>query len=53
MNDLESAYLLVTTELVRRRAPALQRAALAWDAELDVPEIAEDCCAAGDYNDAA
>jgi hypothetical protein len=54
MNDPESAYRLITTELARRRAPGLRRAALAWDADLaDVPTLVEDCCTSGGYDDAA
>src|SRR5712691_12611001 len=53
MTDPESAYRLIAAELALRRAPALHRASLAWDAELDAQGIAEDCCASGDYDDAA
>jgi hypothetical protein len=53
MNDLESTYFLVSTELAQRRAPALRRAALAWDPQLaDAPSLVEDCCV-GDCDDAA
>ena len=53
MNDLESTYFLVSTELAQRRAAALQRAALAWDPELaDAPALVEDS-RVGDCNDAA
>lgn len=49
MNDVESTYFLVSTELARRQAPALQRAAIAWDPELaDLPALVEACCASGD-----
>ncbi len=34
MNGPESAFRLISTELAMRRASALKRAALAWDAEL-------------------
>jgi hypothetical protein len=53
MNDPESAFRLISTELAMRRALALKRAALAWDAEPDAQSIAEDCCVSGDYHDAA
>jgi len=53
VNDPESAYRLINSELVRRRAPELRRASLAWDAEPDAPAIAEDCGTSGDYGDAA
>ena len=54
MNDLEATYFLVSTELARRRAPAHRRAAMASDPQLaDAPALAEDCCASGDYDDAA
>ena len=55
MYDPESAYALMTSDLAHRRAPALQRAALAWDPNLaDAPPTqVEDCCASGDCDDAA
>jgi hypothetical protein len=53
MNDPESAYRVISTELSRRRAPELQRASLAWDARRDDPPVTEDCCVSGDYDDAA
>jgi hypothetical protein len=63
MNDPESAFRLISTELARRRAPALRRASLEWDAEplghLPPPLAgegrvgAQDCCTTGDYHDAA
>ena len=54
MTDPESAYALISAELARRRAPSLQRAALTWTTESDAqPILAEDCCAAGDFDDAA
>jgi hypothetical protein len=54
MNDPESAFRLISTELAQRRAPALRRASLEWDARLDVPTGGDDdCCATGDYHDAA
>jgi len=51
MNDLESTYFLVSTELAQRRAAALQRAVLAWEPE-PADALVEDCCV-GDCNDAA
>jgi hypothetical protein len=64
MNDPESAFRLISTELAMRRAPALKRAAHAWDAELSdnfPPPLRGrvgvgsqgDCCASGDYDHAA
>ena len=54
MNDLGSTYFLVSSELARRRAKSLQRAALAWDPELeDAPALVDACCESGDYDDAA
>jgi hypothetical protein len=65
MNDPESAYSLISTELARRRALSLQRASLTWNAEpadghLPPPLRGrvgvggmEDCRAAGDYGNAA
>ncbi len=54
MNDLESTYFVVSSELARRRATALQRTRLAWDPELDdAPALVDACCESGDYGDAA
>jgi hypothetical protein len=64
MNDPESAFRLISTELARRRAPALRRASLEWDAgftESSLPRLRgmvgvgaqQDGCVSGDYNDAA
>ena len=54
MNDLESTHFVVSSELARRRATALKRAALAWDPELeDAPALIEACRESGDFDDAA
>lgn len=54
MNDLESTYFLVSSDLARRRAMALHRARLSWAPQLeDAPAHIDACCESGDYDDAA
>ncbi len=53
MNDPESAFRLISTELAQRRVPGLRRASMEWDAGLDVRTAGDDCCVSGDYGDAA
>ena len=54
MNDLESTYFVVSSELARRQATELKRAALAWDPELeDAPALVDGRCESGDFDDAA